>query len=341
MIRAAFIGVGSISPVHLNFARARRDVRIAAVCDIRPEQAAKHQGEYGGEAFTDYAAMLDRIKPDAVWICTPSGVRRGPLLACAERGIPAFCEKPTERSEAGAAAIARDLARRKARVQIGYVFRSIPAVRRLREVWQDDAIHLVQSFYACGVSLNMALPAWFYDQAKSGGALVDQATHNLDLLRSLFGEVRTVLGCARNPVRNKKGAYTIDETLSLSLAFANGLVGSHSHTWVGDAWRNELVFSGEKRLYRLFPALGRLVVEQPGVKSGNPFGRALARTAAPGVFQFEPKPGSMYDYEDAIFLEMVKTGNWRGNPCSYADGVKTLRLTLGCVRALAEGCAEL
>jgi len=336
MIRAAFIGVGNISPVHLRYLQTRRDVRVAALCDIKRAQAVKRQQEFGGEIFTDYRPMLEQIKPDAIWLCTPPSVRRAMLLDCADRGIPVFCEKPAERREAEAAATARDLTKRKGRVQIGYVFRSTPAVQRLRVLMRDDHIHLIQSFYGCNVSLTMGLPIWFYDKAKSGGALVDQATHNLDLLRYLFGEVQEVRGTARNPVHKQRKGYTIDETLGLVFTFANGIIGTHVHTWVGDAWRNELVFSGEKRVYRLFPSTGRLVVEQPSADANNPLSRNLTKTAAKGAFEFQQGSRSIYEYENEIFLKMVKSGDWSINPCDYTDGWKSLRLTLACNKALTQ-----
>ncbi|MBI2438210.1 MAG: Gfo/Idh/MocA family oxidoreductase [Lentisphaerae bacterium] len=334
MIRTAFIGVGGIASAHLRYLKNRRDVRVAALCDIRREQALKRQQEFGGELFTDYREMLARVKPDAVWLCTPPSVRRAPLLACADRGIPVFCEKPAERREATAAATARDLTKRKARIQIGYLFRCMPAVQRLRALMRDEPIHLIQSFYGCNVSLTMGLPAWFYDKAKSGGALVDQATHNLDLLRYLCGEIKEVRGSASNPVHKKRTGYTIDETLGLVFTFANGIIGSHIHTWVGDAWRNELAFSGEKRLYRLFSNTGRLVVEQPSAGAPNPFSRRMAKTKVKGVFQFQQDNRPIYEYENAIFLKMVKTGDWRINPCDYTDAWKSLQLTLACDKAL-------
>jgi len=231
---------------------------------------------------------------------------------------------------------ARGLTKRKARVQIGYVFRCMPAVQRLRVLMRDDPIHLIQSFYGCNVSLTMGLPAWLYDKAKSGGALVDQATHNLDLLRYLFGEVKEVCGNANNPVHNKRTGYTIDETLGLVLKFASGIIGTHMHTWVSDAWRNEFVFSGKKRLYRLFPNTGRLVIEQPSAGEHNRLSRHLTKTAIKGVFEFQQGRQPIYEYENEIFLKMVKTGDWSINPCDYTDGWKSLRLTLACDKALTQ-----
>ena len=108
-IRVACIGVGNISPVHLNYLKSREDVEICALCDIRDDQLKKRQAQYGGHAFLDYGELLGAAKPDAVWLCTPPQVRRDPLLACAERGIPVFCEKPVERDPAKAAQIVGEL----------------------------------------------------------------------------------------------------------------------------------------------------------------------------------------------------------------------------------------
>jgi predicted dehydrogenase len=166
------------------------------------------------------------------------------------------------------------------------------------------------------VSLTRSLPEWFYDREKSGGGLVDQATHNFDLLRYLFGEVREIHGAAINPFKKKVPGYTIDEVISLSLVFEKGLVCSHTHTWVGDRWRNEIGLSGAKRFYRLLLWNGQLIVEN-GKKQ-----RALPANEKP-----------LYEYENKVFLDMVKSGDWGRNPCDYADGVKTLELTLACVKA--------
>jgi myo-inositol 2-dehydrogenase / D-chiro-inositol 1-dehydrogenase len=322
VIRAGVIGTGGISGVHLSCLKSRADVQVAALCDILPEALARRQEEFGGKGFAAFGQMLDDVKLDAVWLCTPPQVREGPLLACARRGIPVFCEKPVERSASRGAAIARALRNLGARVQVGYVFRSMPVVARLIQEMEGDVVHAVQSFYGCGVSLDRSLRAWFYDQSLSGGAIVDQATHNLDLLRRLFGEVEQVTGIARNPVHAKEKGYTIDEVISLSLAFRAGMVASHTHTWVGDAWRNELNLVGEKRRYRLDLGRRTLVVEE-GEKSRS----------------FTQDEASIYTWENEVFLSQVSSGDWSANPCTYDDGQRTLELTRACSQAVETGKA--
>jgi len=341
MLNAGFIGTGGISGVHLDYLKTRKDVRVAALCDINPAALEKRRKQYGGQVFKDFRNMLDQVRLDAVWLCTPPLVRKDPLLACAERGIPVFCEKPVEHDETRGRAIATALACRKARVQIGYVFRHLPVVNALRQAMRDDKIHFIQSFYGCNISLHMGLPAWFYDKAKSGGALVDQATHNLDLLRFLFGEIREIHGLSANPVHRKAGRYTIDETIGLVFKFRNGIIGTHNHSWVANDWRNELVISGEKRLYRVDLNSGVLRVNGPLPKQVKPAAKStlIPDAGASDAVWFQHDGTSMYQYENDAFLKQVISGNWSRNLSDYANGLKTLQLTLACNRAVTRGKA--
>jgi predicted dehydrogenase len=320
MIRAGIIGTGIISGTHLGYLSGRTDVKIEAVCDTSAESRDKAAAQHGARAFDNFETMLTQAGLDAVWLCTPPQVREAPLVACARRKLPVFCEKPVERSVERAAAITRALRELDARVQVGYVFRSMPLVARLRDEVSDDTIRVAQSWYGCPISRTMSLPPWFYDKSLSGGALADQATHNFDLLRCLFGEVEQVVGIARNPVHPKAPGYTVDECISIGLAFRSGLVCSHAHTWAGDAWHNELYLGGEKRRYRVDLTRGTLLVEE-GSRS----------------WSFEQTGPGMYTYENEAFLSQVASGDWSRNPCSYEDGCHTLKLTQACERAVETG----
>jgi predicted dehydrogenase len=313
MIRIGMIGTGGISNVHLRYLSNLDDVEITALCDIDEIALQKRHRQYGGRSYTDYNEMLEKEELGAVYLCTPPEVREEPLVACAERGLPVFCEKPVERTVEKARHVAAELAKRNARVQVGYPFRSMDTIRRLRDEIAADTIHLVQSSYLCDVSLRMSLPAWFYDKSRSGGGLVDQATHNLDLLRYLFGEVTEVKGYAMNPVNPKKEGYTIDETISLTMKFDSGVLGSHIHSWIAHGWQNTMYLSGEKAYYTLMLSKGVL---------------SIARGS--DTITFEQHAGSLWDFENAVFVEKLRNGTWSEEPSNYADAVKTLALTLTC-----------
>jgi len=205
---------------------------------------------------------------------------------------------------------------------------------------RDDAIHLVHSFYACNFSMGSGLPAWFYDKSKSGGGLVDQATHNFDLLRFLFGEISDIRGLAHNPVHKISGHYTVDEAIGILFKFRNGIIGTHNHSWVAGGWRNEITLSGEKRLYRVDLIRGSLVVNGPRSKKDRAVKVNLIPDASePDPVWFQHDGTSIYQYENDAFLKQVISGNWSRNLSDYADGLKTLQLTLTCNSAVTHGKA--
>lgn len=322
-IRVAFIGTGGISAVHLDACKAEPDTQIVGLCDVSAENLEKRRAVYGGETFTDAEAMLDAVQPDAVFLCTPPTVRRDPLLLCARRGIPVMCEKPAERSLADARAIVTELAELDAKVQVAYVFRPTPLVQRLRDLLADDRIHSFVSTYLSNMARTMTFPAWFYLKEKSGGGLVDQATHNFDLLRYLLGEVSAVQGCWHNPLHPKSDTFTCEEAIGITLKFAAGPVGTHLQSWVAAGWKNEIVLHGEKRHYYISP-MSWLRVQTPG---------------EPEQY-FESPEGSKYVYEDRLFLQAVRSGDWSRNPSPYADAVNTLAVTHACDRAVETGLTQ-
>ena len=325
-LKVGFIGTGNISWTHLRILEKRKDIEIVSLCDIVEDHAKEKQAAFGGEIFLDHETMLKKgPKLDAVWVCTPSTAREEILVNCTKAGLPVFCEKPAERKVAVAKRIAQKLEKiPNARVQIGYVFRSMALTQRLKEMMADDKVRTFMSSYACPASSQNCLPAWFYDNDLSGGALVDQATHNFDWLRYLFGEVTEVFGFATNPFRKKvvkkSGNYTIDETIAMTLKFENGITGTHSHSWLADTWRNEVVLFGEKRKYHV--NLGACTIKVESAREET---------------LFTQRPGTMYVFENEKFINAVKSGDWSGNPSTYRDAAKSLALTQACIDSLNKG----
>ena len=122
--------------------------------------------------------------------------------------------------------------------------------------------------------------------------------------------------------------------------FANGIIGCHTHTWVGDSWRNEIMISGEKCLYRLNPNTGSLVVEDAKKTLDLNKGKLVEKKQT-GALDFEQDARSLYEYENECFLNQVTSDDWSHNLLDYEDGLKTLRFTIACDKAVACGKAKL
>ena len=80
MKRAAVIGLGDISGIHLAAIAKNPEITLAAVCDI---DESKREGAPAGVPFyTDYQEMVEKEKPDVVHVCLPHYLR---YLSTAQR----------------------------------------------------------------------------------------------------------------------------------------------------------------------------------------------------------------------------------------------------------------
>lgn len=314
-VRIGVIGAGGIAGAHIEALEAVDDADIVAVCDVDQSHAASRARLAKTDAvFSDCRRMLDHVKVDAVWLCTPPGVRAGPIEACIERRIPVFTEKPVGDDLPAAEALAEKIERSGVPVMVGYLMRFMAITDRIKERLAGDTLSLVTSTYSCPMTLTYREGSghapWFYDKAVSGGAIVDQATHLFDLMRYLVGDVDVVYSVGSNCIQPKTDEYTVEDAYGVAFRFKNGVVGVHGHTWCHAVWRYGVTLYGTERAYTLNCTENRAEISMPGGET----------------CVYQPTDVVMVS-EDRHFVEMVKTGDFSNMRCSFADGVKTLALT--------------
>jgi myo-inositol 2-dehydrogenase/D-chiro-inositol 1-dehydrogenase len=334
-LKVVMVGTGNIAGIHLGVLTAREDVELAGVFDVVPEAATRAAQKWGTVAYSSLTDMLDQAKPDAVWICTPPTGRGDALLACAQRDIPVFCEKPWGvNSEHGCELLASLPESYLRKIQNGYLFRSMPVVRLLKRLLENDRLVGAHSSYVHDIALTKVVPEWLFDKDKSGGMIIEQGTHNMDLLRYFLGECQEVAGMACNPVTPKGGKYTIEEVVAVPMLFEKSVLATHYHTWVGHGWRNEFQFIGEKAFYRLQPMEQRLIVEDPGEKIA-PGTEGMSWHPEWKEHRYQDTEKGIFYYETDHFLQMVRSGDWSENPSTPWEAQTSLEFTFRVDRALS------
>jgi predicted dehydrogenase len=139
-------------------------------------------------AFRSYEEMLADPSIDAVDICTPTHTHRDLALAALRAGKHVLCEKPMARTSVEAremAAVAREM---------GRVLMPAMCLRFWPEwAWLKQAIASQRYGKVLSASFTRIAepPSWgqgfFFDGAKSGGALLDLHIHDVDFVRYVFG----------------------------------------------------------------------------------------------------------------------------------------------------------
>ena len=365
-VTIAYIGAG-----HVNFGggegpwdHASRFERIPGVecvgvadVDLPRAEAAlsarrsgpRAQAWAGAQVFDDWRRMMDQVKPDAVVVGLPPDAHghtdppRDVEIALAEAGAAMLVEKPLGIADpATAEKVAERLRRAGAIVSVGYMFRYAAAVAKMREILSaaPGGPRVFLGRYDCAYS-DIASPDW-WDAARSGGPIIEQATHFLDLARYLCGEVEagsiqvTRIGAGEAggelaDIPSDAAGRPVDAQIPIerrapraTLAqwrFAGGAVGALAH--------GVLL---HQRKYE-----SALEVWCDGVRCvlEDPYGHCRLGVRGPDSEEthWQSFDDDCYFAEDAAFIEAVRAGDQAAVRSTYDDALETYRLSCLITRA--------
>lgn len=94
-LRAALVGLGGVSRLHLLAIARASDIELAAVCDLNGDRVSAVATEYSVSGHSDFQEMLAATTPDIVVVATETGSHARLTCMAAEAGVRAVhCEKP-------------------------------------------------------------------------------------------------------------------------------------------------------------------------------------------------------------------------------------------------------
>lgn len=317
-LRAGIIGAGWIGRRHAATLASRDDVAVSAVCDLDLARAREVTAESGGQAFADWREMLDQAALDAVWVCTPPLAHTDPAVACLDRGLALYLEKPIARSLDAAGPIVAAAARGRAVCAVGYQWRAVDV---LDELQRAQAGRTVCCLVGQSVGGTQSRP-WFLDRAAGGGNLLERGSHHIDLARVLAGEVVTVQAAAATVPLSRSRGGDIEDAVTLILRFAGGGIGTIVVAWTTDnvpgSYWVEVISDG---------AVLRLDLDPDFRLSGTSDGTPVA-----GISRARP-------FERSVdrFIAAVRAGDPDHVFCTPADAVRTLAVAAGAEAALISG----
>ena len=317
-----FIGCGGNARGHMNRLAGMERARLAAVCDIDEARAREAAELTGAEAFTDFHRMLERGDLDAVYLSLPVFAHGEPELAVIERGLPFFVEKPVARHLDQALRIEAAVEAAGLITCVGYQLRYLGSTDIARQTLEGAAVSLASGRYWSGSGrIAPDRKSWVTTLAQSGGQLVEQATHTLDMMRFLVGEVGSVT--ARHANRQVPHIDCPD-VHAVILEFESGALGTLTTTWAYDSldWSETNIVDV---LYdQCLLTWGR---EQVAVRRRRPKEEGEGEEMATET-RTAPGPGI-----DEVFVEAVAAGDGSRIRSPYADAVKSLALCLAALKA--------
>jgi len=303
-VKVGFVGVGGIAGVHLENVSKNDHAEIVAVCDIVEENAKKKGLEYNATAYTDLDAMLEKEVLDAIFVCVPPFAHGEIEEKIVKLGIHLLVEKPLGLDLEVVQKKAKAIKESGVICTVGYCLRYLDTVAKAKEYLKDKTIAMVRGQY---ITSFVETP-WYREMNKSGGQLVEQATHTLDLMRYLAGDMDTVYANMNLQVLSDIPNIDIPDVTSVNVTFESGAVGHLDSSIIQFDHRSGVEIIGKDF---------RVVID----------GTTLTIAEKDSSITYKSKV-DFYQEQDRRFIEAVMTGNSERLLTSYEDGVKTLAATL-------------
>ena len=301
---------------HMRALQRAEAVRLVAFCDRDGEAAGSAAKDYGGKAYTSFDTMLAKERFDALWVCLPPFAHGGEEIRAAERGIHLYVEKPVGLNLSAAKEVASAIRKAGVISSVGYQIRYCPHVSKARRLLRGRRINMVMGRYLCDMRGRAA--SWWHTMAKSGGQMVEQATHAVDLMRYLAGDIRRVYAtCSLREAAALEG-WNVPDHCAATVDFVRGAIGSvHSSASFSIGWDSGVrIIGADFEMDCTFDSL--TVVDGAGT--------------TPYKSDDDPLP-----LAHKAFLQSITKGRPLGIRSRYADGVKTLAVTLAANESAAEG----
>jgi predicted dehydrogenase len=311
-VRVGLIGAGFIGVRHLRNLAAIDGARVVGVADADGARAHEEAERVGARGYGDWRSMLEAERPDAVYLCLPPFAHGEPEQALIERGIPFFTEKPLAATAEAPERIAAQVQARGLITAVGYHWRYLDTLDLVRQIVEAHTPRLALGYWIDFVPP----PPWWTDRRASGGQVVEQTTHILDLARFLLGEPESVFAAACHAGLSRHPGSDIDTASSATLQFPSGAIGVITSSCLAHyPHRIGLWLYGEE-----------LIVEcrEFSLRIETPHGTQVHEP------QLDP-----FFAEDQAFIRAVQTGDPAGIRVPYGEALRSHRLTMRVVESAA------
>jgi predicted dehydrogenase len=254
-------------------------------------------------------------------------------IACLRAGVTALVEKPIADDPAAAARLCEEAQRTGTPLLVGHHRRHNVALQRARELVRGGAIGRPVTATVMATWLK---PDAYFDLAwrrsAGGGPVLINLIHDIDMLRFLFGEVRSVQAMRSNVVRG----FEVEDTAAALLRMDNGMLVSMAVTDAAVSPWNWDLGAGEAAHFPQQPDDSHYVSGTEGALT-LPHLRLWQYRGARGWHEplsREETPPHRCDPYERQLQHLRDVAERKEEPiCSGSDGLRTLQATLAVLQA--------
>lgn len=218
-MRVGILGTGGIAARHAAAIAEVEGAELVAATSRSFETAQAFSGRHGGTAYAGLERMLGEAELDLVIVALPPGAHAGEVERIAAAGVGVLVEKPIALDPGRAQAMVA--ATEQVTAACGFMYRFGGAVERwtAMEVAGETgrAGHFSGSFHC-----NALHAPWWRDREISGGQMVEQLIHIVDLQRSAMGMPNSVVARSANFRHAQTPGYSSEDMSAMIFGYDDG-----------------------------------------------------------------------------------------------------------------------
>ena len=226
-VRYGVIGIKGVGGKHVSMAQEHENVELTALVDLDEAALNAQSQELEVRAFTDYRDMLNAGVVDAVSIATPHHLHSIIGLECLNAGVHVFTEKPLANTVSDGDAMIETAKSRDLKICVGHQYRTYRTPQTMKHLIDTGAIGNIMRVLWTWLEFR---PESYYDRDiwrqtwrhAGGGVLMNQTSHDLDLICWLVGkpiQVSAIIG-------NQSHKMEVEDVVCANVLFENGAFGS-------------------------------------------------------------------------------------------------------------------
>ncbi|KAK7423558.1 hypothetical protein QQX98_001016 [Neonectria punicea] len=266
-VKVAVIGVGLIGPRHARTVVQSTEADLVAIVDLMPGGKVLAD-ELGTQYYKSVAELLESPnKPDAAIICTPNHTHVPISKELSAGGVHVLIEKPFCTDIASGKALLEHLKDTKVKAIVGHHRRFNPYMVKAKEIVSSGSlgnIVAVNGIWATFKPLDYFDPPADWRRNKTGGVVLINMIHEVDLLHFLFGPITRIH--AEKTISQR--GFDAEEGAVLTIRFKSGAVGSFlvsdnlpsPYNFEAGTGENPLIPKSGQDFYRIFGTDGSLSV---------------------------------------------------------------------------------
>lgn len=324
VLRIGVVGCGKMGRKHTLNCSRMKEVSVVAVVDTDVAKAVTLGAEVKAAVYDSADKMLANVPLDVVIVATPPRVRREIVEAVAAAGQSPFVEKPIALDLPAAKTCCVAVKEGPVVSAVGFQLRYSPVTQLAQALISGRRVTHVRTACTTAYYLTMDMPLWYLQREHSGGPLLEQSIHVIDMARYLVGEITHVFARGDRLLHPNLATFDSEDTLVLAYRFANGALGTHIDSCAMREFNWEI---------EIFGSNWRLLVDYTRNRLyGNIDGEIIKK---------EFPDEDLHMVEMQAFLETVRHPSTNGVLCDFVDATKTLAVVLAGNRSLETETWEL